>query len=228
MKSISTLSFIAAGLVIFSSCKREDSANIDQQRIYANYEYIFDADSYQSIAEVTFRMDNNSGTKIELTSPSSVRFNGETLSWRNSSGSYRISNSSNVIGGVFTYSDLGKQTYDNPTATLTYIELPNGLNGMSRNSSFFLPWIGSPLQNGETITVTIGGGQQTTTRSWTINTLGATYILLDQYKLNDLIAGTAQIQIERQVVTGLHQSTLAGGKISSTYKSQKFQIVLTD
>lgn len=228
MKSTFTLSFIALGVLMFSACKREDSANIDQQRIYANYEYTFDADSYQSIAEVTFRMDNSSGTKIELTAPAGVRFNGEALSWRNSSGSYRVSSSSNVIGGTFAYTDLGQQTYQNATAPLTYIALPYGLNSISRNGSFFLPWLGDPLKAGETVTVTISGGQQSGSESWTINTIGSTYIVLDQFKLDDLVVGNAQIQISRQLVSGIHQSTLAGGKITSTYLSQKWNIVVVE
>lgn len=228
MKSSFTLPLIALGFLLLSACKRKDSVNIDQQRIYANYEYTYDANSYQSIAEVTFRLDNSSGTKIELSDPASVRFNGEALSWKNSSGSYRLSNSINVIGGVYSYTDLGQQTYENATAPLTYIELPYGLNSISRNGSFYLPWNGDPIKAGETVTVTISGGQQTSTQSWTINTLGASYIVLDHYKLNNLVAGNAQIQIERQVVSGIHQSTLAGGKMTSTYLSQKWNIVVTE
>lgn len=228
MKSTVTLPFLALAILAVSACKREDSANIDQQRIYADYEYTYDGDSYQSIAEVTFRLDNSKGTKIELSDPANVRFNGEAMSYKNSSGSYRLNSSVNVIGGTYKYTDMGTQTYENSTAALTYIDLPYGLSAISRNGSFFLPWSGDPLQAGEAITVTISGGDQSGSETWTINTVGASYIVLDQYKLNDLRAGTAYIQIKRQVVSGIHQSTLAGGKITSTYLSHKLQIWVTE
>ena len=221
MKRAITLQVLLIGLLIFSACKREDSVNIDQQRIYANYEYVFNSDNNQSTATATFHIDNNSGTKIELTYPGRVEFNGEGMTYRNGSGSYQVKTSANSIGGMFVYHDLGEKSYSNTTAPLTYIELPYGISNISRSGNFFLPWSGNALEQGEIITVTISGGAQTTSKTWTINAAGSSYIVLDQYKLNDLIVGSAEIQIKREITKGIQQSTLAGGRITSTYLSQK-------
>lgn len=221
MKRTLTFPILLIGVLLFSSCKREDSVNIDQQRIYVNYDYEFNSHTMQSTATATFRLDNSKGTKIELTHPSRIDFNGEGMAYRNSSGSYQVATSANTIGGLFKYSDLDGGIYSNATAHLTYIELPFGITAISRSGNFFLPWQGSPLQAGETVTVTISGGSQTNSTSWTSNSVGQTYIILDQNKLSNLEQGTAEIQITRELVTGIQQSTLAGGRMTSTYLSQK-------
>lgn len=48
-------------ILFFSSCKREESVNIDQNRIYSNYEFAYDANVNKSSMTATFRLDNNSG-----------------------------------------------------------------------------------------------------------------------------------------------------------------------
>jgi len=228
MKRTLTFQILSIGLIFFSSCKREDSVNIDQQRIYVNYEYVYNSQNMQSTATATFRLDNSKGTKIELTYPARIDFNGEGMSYRNSSGSYQVSTSANTIGGLFKYNDLEEGVYSNTTAPLTYIELPYAITSISRNGNFFLPWEGSALQAGESISVTISGGSQTSSTSWTINTVGETYIILDQNKLNNLVQGNAEIQIKRELVTGIQQSTLAGGRMTSTYLSQKAFVNITN
>lgn len=221
MKRTLTFPILLIGVLIFSSCKREDSVNIDQQRIYVNYEYVFNSHTMQSTATATFRLDNSKGTKIELSNPARIDFNGEGMAYRNSSGSYQVSTSANTIGGLFKYTDLETAAYSNATAPLTYIELPYAITSISRNGNFFLPWEGSPLQAGETITVTISGGSQSGSTTWTTHTIGHSYMILDQNKLSNLVQGTAEIQITRELVTGIQQSTLAGGRMTSTYLSQK-------
>jgi hypothetical protein len=228
MKRTSTLGILLIGVLFFASCKREDSINIDQQRIYSNYEYVYNSEKNESTMSATFRLDNSSGTKIELTHPARVEFNGEGLTWRNGSGNYQLKRSGSAQGGAFVYRDLEESVYTNSVSTLSYIELPFGITNISQSGNFFLPWSGSSLQAGESIRVTISGGAQTTTKSWTIHAVGSTHIILDQNKLMDLIAGSAEIQIERESSSGLQQSNLSGGRITSKYLSQKLFINITN
>ena len=63
MKRSFTLGLL--GLMFFVvSCKREDSVNIDQNRIYTTYELQYDAGKNQTLADATFRIDHNGGSKI--------------------------------------------------------------------------------------------------------------------------------------------------------------------
>ena len=198
MKRRSTLGIALIGVLFFTACKREDSMNIDQQRIYANYEYVYNSEKNTSTMMATFRVDNSGGTKIELSYPARVEFNGEGLTWRNVSGRYELSRSGSQIGGTFRYHDNDENSFANEVPPVYGAELPFGLTNISQSGNFFLPWQGAALQAGETIRVTISGGAQTSSKSWTVHTVGSSHIILDQNRLMDLTVGTAEIQLERE------------------------------
>lgn len=221
MKRRSTLGIALIGVLLFTACKREDSMNLDQQRIYTNYQYTYNSENNTSTMMATFRLDNSGGTKVELSYPARVEFNGEGLTWKNGSGRYQLNRSGSQIGGAFTYRDLDENVYVNDVPHIFGAELPWGITNISQNGNFFLPWQGEALRTGETIRVTIGGGDQTTSRSWTVHTAGSSHIILDQNGLMDLSVGSAEIQLERESSGIIQQSTLAGGRISSSYLSTK-------
>lgn len=215
-------------VLFFSACKREESVNIDQNRIYAAYAFTFDADKNKSTATATFRLDNSSGKKLELSYPARVDFNGEILSWRNALGYYEISRSGNEGAGSFNYFDLDDHTFSNEVSSLNAIEIPFGLTNISQSGNFFLPWTGAALQSGETIKVTISGGAQSISKSWTIGTVGSTHIILNQSKLDDLVIGTAVLRIERESSKIVGQSNLSGGRLTSKYLSRKVNVNISN
>lgn len=225
MKRTRTLGFAVMAVLFFTACKREESINIDQQRIYSSYSFEYDSDNNQSHARVTFRLDNNGGKKIQLTYPARVEFNGEGLAYRSAFGDYNLTNFGNEISGAFKYSDHDGNVYTNSIEALSAIELPFGLTSISQNGNFFLPWQGDALRSGETVRVKITAG---TSRTFTTTAVGANHILLDENSLKQLVPGNATIQIERESYKGLEQSNLSGGRITSTYKSRKVFITITN
>jgi hypothetical protein len=102
------------------------------------------------------------------------------------------------------------------------------MNSISKSGNFFLPWTGNPLQQGETIQVRISGSENGGSQEFILTQPGATHILLDQYKLNNLTSGTASIQIERSKSSSLTQSNLSGGRVNSTYRGRKVSILIVD
>ena len=72
--------------------------------------------------------------------------------------------------------------------------------------------------------MTINGSGQSGSKTWTITNPGTSHVILDQFKLNGLVLGTANIQIEREVSSYLTETGLAGGRISAQYKSRKIAI----
>ena len=98
------------------------------------------------------------------------------------------------------------------------------MNSISKSGNFFLPWTGGPLVSGETIKVTISGGDQTGSKVWTATAVGSSHIILDQYRLSGLAVGTAKIRIERETSSYLEQGNLAGGRITASYSSRKIAI----
>lgn len=224
MKRTITLVAAMSGVLFFTSCKREESSNIDQNRIYSNYEFVYDAGTNVSSVTATFRLDNSGGQKLELSYPSRVDFNGERLSWRQAMGNYKLTRSGFVSNGKFNFFDVADKHYSNDIAALSSIDIPFGMNSISKSGNFFLPWTGGPLMSGESVIVRISGAESGGTKVFMITQPGATHIVLEQYKLNALGVGTANIQIERRTSGFLTSSNLSGGRIESVYKGRKISI----
>lgn len=222
MKRTITLSTLLIGVLFFASCKREESINIDQDRIYSNYAYTYDANSNQTKITATFRLDNNGGKKLKLSYPAKVDFNGENLSWSGALGGYTLSRSGSQLGGTFKYTDLNENVYTNAVDQVYPIEIPFGVNVISRGGNFFLPWEGDAIRSGETVRVTIRGVGGS--KSWTETSVGASHIILDSNRLQQLEAGNATIQIERERSESLTQANYSGGRISTVYESRKINI----
>lgn len=226
MRRTTTLGFLGVMAVLFfTACKREESINIDQNRIYSSYTYVYDADQNRSTMSATFRLDNSGGKKLQLTYPARVDFNGEGLTWRGGLGYYQLTSYGNANGGQFNYHDLDNNKFSNGVDQLAAIELPFGITSISQNGNFFLPWQGAPLASGETIRVKITAG---TSRTFTTSQVGTNHIVLNQNSLAALTPGNATIQIERESYGNLEQSNLSGGRITSTYKSRKAHINISN
>lgn len=223
--------YLGTGLLVllfFTSCQREESINIDQNRIYTEYAYTYDSDQSQSIMNATFKLDNNGGKRIELSYPARIHFDGETMGWRAAFGDYQLKRTGSLTNGKFTYTDLDGNSYENGIASLRAINLPFGLNSISQGGNFFLPWDGDAVQPGETITVKINSNGEGTTKTWTTSSVGATHIVLDEYKLKQLSTGIAKIQIIRERSESLNSAPLSGGRIELKYKSREVNIEITN
>lgn len=228
MKTITTLGIVFISLLFIVSCKKEDSINLDQNRIYADYSVRYSQSANRTTAQALFRIDSRSGKKIELSYPSRVRFNGENMSWRNVLGLYEVERSGNTLNGLFEYFDIEENGLMNSATSLAPIDVPFGLNTISRNGNFFLPWTGAALASDEIVQVEISGGSQSSSRTFSTSVIGSNYIVLSQHDLNSLTPGTAQIQIMREYATGIQNSTLAGGRITSIYEGRKVTVNITE
>lgn len=211
-------------ILFFTSCERQESVNVDQNRIYSDLNYTYNANSSASTITATFRLDNSSGDKLELTYPSRITFNGEGLAWKNGMGHYSMNRNGSLGSGTFVFYDISGKEFSNSVSNLNSIEIPFGMNVISKSGNFFLPWNGVPLVAGETIKVTISDGDQSGSKVWTITSAGSGHIILDQYKLNQLMVGSANIQIEREVSSSLTHSNLAGGRLNTSYLGRKIAI----
>jgi len=228
MKRSYTIGFALLSILFFTACKKEASINIDQNRIYSDYAITYNQESNITKVSATFRVDHNSGKKVELTYPSRVGFNEQAMAWRNLGGFYETQFSGNVMHGSFTYFDTESNRFDNVGAVVNPIDLPFGMNNISKNGNFFLPWTGEALQHDEVVEVVISGGSQSGKETFQATVVGSSYISLPQYKLERLEAGTAHIQISREKTVGLEQSNLSGGRITSKYESREITVNITE
>lgn len=224
MKRTLTLGIGMMVILFFTSCQREESINIDQNRIYTEYSYSYDAEQGQSVMTATFKLDNNGGKRIQLSYPARVSFDGESMSYRSALGDYQLNRSGSLVNGTFSYTDLEDNVYQNDISAIKAIGLPFGLNTISRNGNFFLPWDGESLQPGEIITVTIDPQGEGSTKSFTTSSAGATHIILDENRLKQIEPGFAKIRITRERTSSITSAPLSGGRLELKYKSREVNI----
>jgi len=67
---------------LLTGCQTEDSADVNQDRIYADYELFYNSNTDKTEVVARFRFGGPTGTLLELKAPASVKFDGETIPFR--------------------------------------------------------------------------------------------------------------------------------------------------
>ena len=88
-KALLIIIFTIASVYFFSSCERESSSDVNQDRIYALYEVVYNQTQDISYARASFFFGSITGTKLELADPSYVKFNDTPLGFKEALA-YRI------------------------------------------------------------------------------------------------------------------------------------------
>ena len=213
-KTLTLLAFLGMSL---ASCMREDSENVNQDRIWARYELFYDADEDITYARATFRFGHSAGTKLELTEPSEVRFNGDPIPFREGLAYYEEDYAGFVSSGTFEFEDLNGNTYVND-AEIRSIEFPSTFGPIDQNASFEIEWEGDALGTDEIVSVWLNGINEGNAQFFTENSDGATNILLGMNQLQQLPAGTTTAIIERSYTPDIQQGTDVGGVIHGRYR----------
>jgi len=212
------LPLLALGLAVVA-CQRDESVNVNQDSIWAEYRLVYDAAEDKTYARATFRFGGAGGTLLELSDGAEVSFEGEALSYRRALAYYQREYAGLVNGGEFSYLDLDGNTYVNSVDASPAIAIPASLDTIPKGAAYALTWEGPPLAAGESVIVTLNGQIEADAKIFTTEDVGATEIILDQDKLDEVGSGTVRITIERFKAQNLQDGTGEGGTVYSRYLS---------
>lgn len=216
MKKIHLLIALIGGSMAFTSCNREDSDNVNQDKIYAQYRIVYEADKGKTFARATFRFSNGTGTLLELNPPAEVKSDNVTMPWKPALAYYESEYAGIKNSAAFSYSDHDNNTFNNTVNLTSAIAFP-AIDTIDQSMAYSLTWVGDDIQAGESVIVTIDGANENDTQIFTLASVGSTQIILDQNKLGDLGVGTATIYMERWENYTINQATSAGGAVWSRY-----------
>ncbi len=225
MKTKNLLILFSLALLGLSSCIREDSDAVDQDRIFTEYELFYDANSDKTFARATFKFSNIFGTKLELVSPSTVTFNGEILTFNAVLAYYEKEYAGLVDNGTFQWTDTQGNTFTN-SINFTSIDYPDGITSISRDESFELNWEGSALMEKENVTLVINGENELDAQTFFTNDIDAQSIILDKSKLERLGAGEGTVFMDRRKQPDLVEKTNAGGIIIGRYRPENLSVMI--
>ncbi len=201
------LVFLALGGLSLQSCESEDSSNVVQDRIFGAYELYYNANEDKTYARATFHFGNLSGTRLELSAPSTITFNGEPLDWKPVLAFYEIALPGRV-NGTFVWTDTDGNSFTNAASLpeFSYVDPPSII---AQDSSSTLNWQ-TGLAVNENVTVVINGENEADAQTFITTTAGATSIILDRDRLGRLGTGPGTVFLDRRRLPTTLQATSAG------------------
>jgi hypothetical protein len=225
---------IAAFLIIaitfltsLTGCLREDSENVNQDRIHTSYELYYNGEEDVTYARATFRFGLLTGTKLQLTEPSEVLFNGTPLSFKSGQAYYEEDYAGLVNSGTFEFKDLNGNVYVNDVS-ITSVSFPNTWGPLSHSSPYELFWSGPALSSNETMSVTISSAAGGASNAFFEDANSAVSILLSTEQISGLGLGTTSAFLERTKRSSIQEATNAGGEISAKYRTGNSGVEITE
>jgi hypothetical protein len=216
--------FAIASVSLFS-CNREASDTVDQDTIFTSYELFYNANEDKTYARATFQFSNAFGTKLELTQPSEVTFNGDILTFRPALAYYEREYAGFVTSGTFEWNDLDGNVFSN-AIEVHPIDYAVGIDTISRAGSFELGWQGEPLEQFEVVTVTVNGENELDAQVFATSNIGAQSIILDKDKLERLGDGPGTVFMDRSYILQPAQATGAGGLVTGRYRPENLAVYI--
>jgi len=209
--------FLVLGL--FTSCEKEKASDVNQDKIYTDYEVFYDRNTDKSWVVAKFRFGGPTGTILELDSTSSVRFNNDTLAYNGLFTGHFKEYAGRITSGTFTYTNVAGQVFQNSIPVCDTVAFPTTLNSLSKSSAQSIAWVGAPLAANQAVGIFIGNW------SWGQNALvyqdadGATSLVLGINQMAALALGSSTIYMDRQTEVNVSQGSSEGGKIRSKYRA---------
>lgn len=220
--------FIAIPAMLFTSCQREDSADVNQARIYTHYELFYNANDDKTHAVARFRFGNATGTLLELNSPAEVSFNGQVMAYNALYSGHHLEFAGRIASGTFIYTDTDGAVLQNNVAPYDSIAFPADLDTISKSQAYTLAWDGSPLAPNENVGIFIGSW------TWGQDALflqaqdNATNIVMGTNALGNLSTGPSIFYMDRWTQVAPTQATEAGGVVIGKHRAQNVQVQVID
>lgn len=198
-----------------AACRKESSSDLAPAvPIYQDYKVVFDKPDNKTRAFATFRKHNSLGTRLELTGGSSVTFNGNGYASYTELDNYFYRWVANGLSGVtFRYLKEGSGEFQNSIALAdTFdVNIPLGVV-LSTVNGGQVPWVGRPLEQGETLKAQLKQGSSSSS-TVTVNTTGAQVVQLPASMVSAMSVGTADLYLTRTRTLSLqHADGNAGGR----------------
>lgn len=223
--SIALLIFTTA---LFMGCPIEDSSDVNQDKIYADYEVFYNSNTDKSIVLAKFRFGGATGTLLELTAPAEVYFNEDKLPFRRLNGGHYKEYSGRITEGSFIYTNIDSVTFTNELPVGEVIDFPEGLDSLSKAESYTFEWQGTALKENQSVGVFVGSWTWGQDALFFQNDLGATNIVMGTNKLGNLPLGSSTWYLDRSTQEQLSEGTSEGGFIRSRYRAKNIEVIVTE
>ncbi len=213
MKSMKTYIRTALITLLFTSCVRESSDSVDQDKIWTKYEIIYDKNEDQTTVRVEFRFGGVFGTKLELASPATIKFNGSTIPFNSTLAYYETTLDGLISSGTFAYTDVEGTTYTNTTNSIKAVEYPTSDVTITHGTDYVMMFTGQVIGLSDVVTASVASKIFATAQ------VGASTITFGGVQTSDITPGPYVGTMTRVVTQVPTQATPEGGTILLTHKA---------
>lgn len=219
--NLTSIALLLGMVALLDSCVPEDSVDVNQDRIYADYELFYNSNTDKTWVVARFKFGNALGTALELKEDAFVTFNGDTLPYNAFYAGHFKEYAGYIHSGSFFYRDHNANVFENTIPAVDTIAIPPTLDTIAKSSAYTLSWVGSPLAADEAVGVFIGSNW-----IWGQDALlyqdgdGATNIVIGTNVLNNVAVGPATCYMDRSKEVNLTEGTSAGGRIRQKFRAK--------
>jgi len=216
LKTYCTIFLFSLYWVSNTSCNRENSIDVNQDKIYTTYILIYDANEDKTYARAVFQFSNAVGTQLQLTAPSEIYFNNDILTFKNALAYYEKEYAGKISSGTFKWKNTNGTEYTN-SVSITPIGFPANLDTIHRNAAYEMFWVGDSLSANHSVSLTVNGVLENDAQYFTQNNVNSKSIILSLNQLQALGQGAGTLWMQRVYNPALVQKTSAGGAIYGKY-----------
>ena len=202
------------------SCNKESSDDVNQDKIYTDYEMFYNANTDKTVVVARFKFGDITGTNLELSNGAYVLFGSDTLYYNVWYTGHAKEYAGQIPVGTFTYKDTDGNTFVNTAPSGQTIAFDPAFTTITKSAANTLTWVGSTLAANEAVGVFVG-----TSWTWGQDALfyqdldGASDIVMGINKMNNLATGPATVFMDRSINLDVAQVTGNGGKIRYRYRT---------
>lgn len=206
-------------LFAFTSCTKENASDVNQDRIYTEYELFYDKNTDKTTAIARFKFGGATGTLLQLDSTAFVTFNGEKLPYNALLGEHRKEYAGLVNSGKFVYTNINEEVFENSVPVFETIEFP-AIGDLKRSQAYELKWAGTALSSDQSVGLAINGNKEGDLQLFVQATVGSSSIVLGKNQLSKLGLGAATGVMDRSTTQKVKEGTSVGGYITGKYRAQ--------
>lgn len=208
------------------SCQKQNSQDVNQDKIYAVYELFYNKNTDKTVAICRLRFGSPTGTLLEATSPASVTYNGDALPYSAIYSGHAKEYAGQLTGGTFKYTNIDGVEFINTIPTMDTISFDPGFDTIVKSQANTMTWIGNPVASGERVNLFVGTWTWGQDAAFIALTPGQTNIVMGITQLSSLAVGGSTGHLERVYELPATQVTSEGGVVRTRYKALTQQITV--
>lgn len=211
-----------AGLLL-TSCAKEDSNDVNQDKIYTEYELFYNQNDDKTHALAQFHFGGPTGTLLELTDSTgaSVTFNGTVMPYAPLWGAHHLEFAGNITSGTFSYTNTDGTVFTNsiPSTGVESINYPIGFDTIVKSQAETFAWAGTALAADQHVSLFVGSWTWGQDALFYTDALGATDLVMGIQAKTNLAEGQSTVYMDRVLrVDAAQAPPTHGGVVRYRYR----------